>query len=163
MRGKRAAPTTLACNGNVAFRELPNAQANNPGTARSERRPTDGRAARHRRARDDPWVRSASRRRRDRRRLAQIRARGMTVHAADVKLDVGQNRLWIDGPGVAEMVLKRGFAGRETPTPTPLELQWQGGLVFDGRTIVVERGVASRRSGRSAALRRALRAAHRRW
>ena len=88
-----------------------------------------------------------------RRRLAQIRARGMTVHAADVKLDVGQNRLWIDGPGVANMVLKRASPGSETATPTPLELRWQGGTVFDGRTIARRTECADRRARRSAAMR----------
>jgi hypothetical protein len=142
MRGKRAAPKTLACNGHVAFRELPNAQnsTGEPLEVSGEQLIAEhldtaalvtirGTAPQAGVAATDAA-------------LAQIRARGMTVHAADVKLDVGKNRLWIDGPGVANMLLKRSIAGGETPTPTPLELDWQGGLVFDGRTIVVDRGVA---------------------
>jgi hypothetical protein len=141
LRGKRAAPTTLACNGNVAFRELPSAQLNGQepfevrgGQLTAERLDSDAlvtvRGAAANAAHPATTV-----------QLAEIRARGMTLHAADVKLDVGQNRLWIDGPGVADMLLKRDLAGHETATPAPLKLRWQGGLVFDGRTILVERKV----------------------
>jgi hypothetical protein len=143
LRGKRATPTTLACNGNVAFRELPNSQSNGQqpfevsgGQLMAERLDTNalvtirGAApnASHQATDAQP---------------AQISARGMTVRAADVKLDVGQNRLWIDGPGIANMVLKRGLSdsATTTTTPAPLDLRWQGGLVFDGRTILVERNV----------------------
>ncbi len=141
LRGKRAAPTTLACNGNVAFRELPSdpPSGEEPFDVRgsqltAEHLDTDAlvtiRGAAP--AGAGQPVEDA---------LAQIRARGMTVLAADVKLDVGQNRLWIDGPGEGDMILKRGFDGQAMSTPTPFEFRWQGGLVFDGLTMVVDRNV----------------------
>ncbi|MGD9635812.1 MAG: hypothetical protein AB7G28_02100 [Pirellulales bacterium] len=144
LRGKRAAPTTLACNGHVNFHELPGPQLNGEqpfevtgGQLTAER--LDSAALVTVRGvatgtAPDPNATAEE-------LLAQISARGMTVHASDVKLDVGQNRLWIDGPGVADMLLKRDLSGKGTATPTPLELRWQRGLAFDGRTIHVEGNV----------------------
>ena len=65
----------------------------------------------------------------------------MTVTAADVKLDVGRNRLWIDGPGVADTLMQRNLEGQALATPTPVQMGWQGGLTFDGRTVRIQRGV----------------------
>ncbi len=140
LRGQRAVPTALACNGNVEFRELPNGQTDGqqPFQVSGSQLTVEtldtaalvtirGAAPTANQATDE--------------QLAYISARGMTVHSKDVKLDVGQNRLWIDGPGTAAMLLKRDLAGHETSAATPLELRWQGGLVFDGRTIVVHQDV----------------------
>jgi hypothetical protein len=147
LRGKRAAPTTLACNGNVAFRELPNGQTDNPepldvrgGQLTAERLDSDALVTIHGATPAGVIGGAAATSGGE---LAQIRARGMTVHAADVQLDVGQNRLWIDGPGVADMLLKRSLTGKEAAGPTPLELRWQGGLAFDGlkRQILIQRDV----------------------
>jgi hypothetical protein len=141
LRGRRAAPTTLACDGNVEFRELPSAQlseeeafqvSGNQLTA--DRLETGAHITIRGASADQPQLAADA-------RPAEIRARGMTVQAADVQLDVGQNRLWIEGPGVANMMLKRDLTGRENATPTPLEMTWQGGLNFDGRTIVIERNI----------------------
>lgn len=144
LRGKRAAPTTLACNGHVAFRELAGPQLGGEqpfevsgGQLTAER--LDGDALVTVRgiapgATPDPHAAAED-------LLAHISARGMTIKAADVKLDVGQNRLWIDGPGVADMLLKRDLSGKDSANPTPMELRWIGGLAFDGRTIHVEGNV----------------------
>jgi hypothetical protein len=144
LRGKRAVPTTLACNGHVEFGELPGPPSSGEepfkvigGQLTAERLDGDALVT-VRGAAPNGQNQAASA---TEEQLAQISARGMTVHAADVKLDVGQNRLWIDGPGVAEMLLKRSLTGNSTAAPTPLELHWQGGLSFDGRTITVEREV----------------------
>ena len=141
LRGRRAAPTTLACNGNVAFRELPSAQLSDDDTFQvrgnqltADRLDTDAHITIRGAAPDQSQPAGEA-------PLAEIRARGMTVHAADVQLDVGQNRLWIEGPGVANMLLKRDLTGHESATPAPLEMKWQGGLVFDGRTIVIQRNI----------------------
>jgi hypothetical protein len=141
LRGKRAAPTTLACVGNVAFRQLPTGRANDAepfevrgGQLTVERMDADALVTIQGASPNASGQAGGE-------QLAQISGRGMTVHTASVKLDVGQDRLWIDGPGVAQMVLKRDFAGHET-APAPLELRWQGGLVFDGLSIVVDRNVA---------------------
>ena len=134
LRGRRAAPTTLSCNGNVAFRELEHAALNGQepfqvlgNQLTAERLDTDALVTIRGAATGEP--------------KAEIRARGMTVLAADVKMDVGQNRIWIDGPGVANMQMKRDLSGRVSSTPTPLELSWLGGMVFDGRTILIQRQV----------------------
>jgi hypothetical protein len=141
LRGRRAAPTTLACDGNVEFRELPSAQlseeeafqvSGNQLTA--DRLDTGAHITIRGASADQPQLAADA-------PPAEIRARGMTVRAADVQLDVGQNRLWIEGPGVANMMLKRDLTGRENATPTPLEMTWQGGLAFDGRTIAIRRYV----------------------
>lgn len=141
LRGKRAAPTTLASNGNVVFRELPTAQSNGQepfevsgGQLTAERLDTNALVTIRGAASDAAGQATGA-------QLAQISARGMTVHAADVKLDVGQNRLWIDGPGTARLVLKRGLSGHTATTPAPFDLRWLGGLVFDGRTILVQRKI----------------------
>ncbi len=144
LRGKRAAPTTLACNGNVAFRELENAQSNGQqpfevrgGQLTAERLDTNAlvtiRGATPA-ATNQPQQASTN-------QLAEVSARGMTVYAADVKLDVGQNRLWIDGPGIANMQLKRDLTGRENATAMPLRLRWQGDMNFDGQSILFRRHV----------------------
>jgi hypothetical protein len=141
LRGSRAAPTALVCDGDVAFRELASAQTGDDQAfqVRGDQLTADqldtSPQVTIRGATPDQSMPTAEP------RLAEIRARGMTVHAADVQLDVGKNRLWIDGPGVANMVLKRDLTGREQATPTSLEMTWQGGLDFDGRTIVIKRNI----------------------
>jgi hypothetical protein len=141
LRGRRAVPTTLLCDGNVAFRELANAQ---PSDDQAFQVTGDKLIADQLDAGAHVTIRGATA---DQAQpaiepaLAEIRARGMTVHAADVQLDVSQNRLWIDGPGVANMVLKRDLAGHENAAPTSIDMSWQGGLNFDGRTIVIQRNI----------------------
>ncbi len=141
LRGRRAAPTRLTCDGNVSFRELPSAQLSDDDTFQvggdqltADQLDTATHVTIRGAAPDQsqPLAEAA---------LAEIRARGMTVHAAEVHLDVGKNRLWIDGPGVANMVLKRSLTGHANATPTSLDMQWQGGLNFDGRTIVIRRNI----------------------
>lgn len=144
LRGKRAAPTTLSCNGNVAFREMEHAQLNGeePLEVRgsqlmAEHLDTDALVTIRGAANGavDPANPTMSD------PLAEIRARGMTMLAGEVKLDSGQNRLWIDGPGIANMIMKRDLSGRENAAPTPIELRWQGGMNFDGRTVLIRQNV----------------------
>lgn len=146
LRGKRAAPTTLACNGHVTFRELPGPHLGDEepfqvsgGQLTAERLDGDALVT----VRGAPPAGMADPNATAEELLAHISARGMTIRAADVKLDVGQDRLWIDGPGVADMLLKRGLTGKATSTATPVDLHWQGGLVFDGTKgqILIQRGV----------------------
>jgi len=146
LRGKRAAPTTLACNGHVTFRELPgpHLQGEEPfqvsgGQLTAERLDSDALIT----VRGAPPAEMADPNATADELLAHISARGMTVRAADVKLDVGQDRLWIEGPGVADMLLNRSLTGKATGAATPIDLRWQGGLVFDGTRgqILIQRGV----------------------
>ena len=67
----------------------------------------------------------------------------MTVHAADVKLDVGQNRLWIDGPGVAEHGAQaRALAGRRRRRRRRSNSAGRAGSCSTAARSCVERGVA---------------------
>jgi hypothetical protein len=74
-------------------------------------------------------------------KFAEITGRGMTVEADVVELDQRGNRLWSQGPGKATMLVTRDLDGRQSTTPMPLEISWQGGLAFDGRTVVFQRNV----------------------
>jgi hypothetical protein len=95
--------------------------------------------------------------------LAQLASRGVTVLAGAVQLDERENRLWIEGPGKANMVVaKEGvgslfrqgaatngndFQSKRRPDPVapatsfPLDVTWQGGLNFDGKFVVLDRDV----------------------
>jgi hypothetical protein len=127
----------LACNNNVTFRELADPYATEQpfevggGRLTAEQLDENAQITIHGAAPNEPPGSQ----------LAQIQARGMTVRAADVKIDQGRNRLWIDGPGTATMVVRRDLVGRDSGTPYPLEIRWQGGLEFDGRNVVFQREV----------------------
>ena len=58
-----------------------------------------------------------------------------------VELDQRENRLWSNGPGKATLLVTRDLNGRESTTPIPLEISWQAGLEFNGRTVVFRRNV----------------------
>jgi hypothetical protein len=137
LRGQSAVPKRLACNHNVAFRELADPYATEQplevrgGRLTADALDADAEITIHGAAPNEPPGTQ----------LAEIKARGMTLRAADVRLNQGQNRLWIDGPGTATMVVERDLAGRESTTPYPLDIRWQGGLEFDGRRIVFQRNV----------------------
>lgn len=75
--------------------------------------------------------------------LAQLAGRGVTVLTDVVELDYKENRLWSNGPGTARLQMTRGLTGNVAATnqPVPMDLQWQGGLRFDGQTITFERDV----------------------
>ena len=80
----------------------------------------------------------------------QLAGRGITMLADLVELDQRENRLWSNGPGKATLLITRNLTspraqaegnGREAITPIPLEISWQAGLEFDGRTVVFRRNV----------------------
>jgi len=75
---------------------------------------------------------------------AQLAGRGITVLSDVVELDGKDNRLWSNGPGKATLLVAGGLTGKSAVAgaqPTPVDLDWQGGLRFDGRTITFERDV----------------------
>jgi hypothetical protein len=80
--------------------------------------------------------------------LAQLAGRGVTVLTDVVELDGKDNRMWSNGPGKATLMVTGGLTGNPlanstaSATPIPMELHWQGGLRFDGRTITFERDVS---------------------
>jgi hypothetical protein len=74
---------------------------------------------------------------------AQLAGRGVSVLAAVVELELNDRdvRMSSDGPGKATLLVTRDLNGRESATPFPLDITWQGGLQFDGSTIAVSRNV----------------------
>src|SRR5262245_50583646 len=72
---------------------------------------------------------------------AQGSARGMSVLADTIQLDQRENRMWIEGPGKANLLVSRDLSGKPSATSQPLDIDWQGGLNFNGQFIVIDRGV----------------------
>jgi lipopolysaccharide export system protein LptA len=136
-QGQSAQPATLACDGNVVFREVPLVVTNEqPLEIRGAHLTVD-------RLDSAPYItlRGAASAETPGSRLAQLAGRGMTVLADVVEFDSRDNRMWSDGPGKATLLVTRDLEGRAAAEPFPLEITWQGGLNFDGRTIVFERNV----------------------
>jgi hypothetical protein len=89
-------------------------------------------------------------------RPAQVIARGMTLVGQNVQLDRGQNRLWIDGVGQMTIADDPPTAAnnRAAPKADPSGdlfsghgtriIDWQGRMIFDGRTARFERDVVAR-------------------
>src|SRR5262249_36282252 len=48
-----------------------------------------------------------------------------------------------DGPGKATLQMARTLTGRDSPAPTPVDITWQGGMQFDGQTVVVQNKVTA--------------------
>ena len=152
LQGQSAAPATLVCDGNVVLREVPLAGA--------QQQPLEIRGGRLTVDRLDtpaPYITlkgtgatgsaSAIADNTNATQLpsgpAQLAGRGITVLAAVVELELGRRniRMWSDGPGKATLLVTRDLNGRESTTPFPLDISWQGGLEFDGSTIAVNRNV----------------------
>jgi lipopolysaccharide export system protein LptA len=140
MHGQSVEPATLACNGNVVFREVPLvASAEQPLEIRGGQLTVDRiESAPYitlRGANDSGATGSASAS-----QFAQLSGRGISVLTDVVELDSRDNRLWSERPGKATLLVTRNLDG-QAATPFPLEITWQGGLAFDGRTITFERNV----------------------
>jgi hypothetical protein len=74
---------------------------------------------------------------------AFVEARGMSLTGAKIELRRDKNRLWIDGPGRMTMPLPPE-PGDRTSKPQTLEVTWQKGMDFDGRTVVYSKSVLAR-------------------
>jgi hypothetical protein len=138
-----AAPTTLACDGNVVFQEVapPGAQEQ-PMAIRGSHLTVDrmdtapyitlrGAAA----AGDQHAGGDAA--------FAQITGRGVTMFVNVLEADVRENRMWSDGPGRATLMITRDLQGQAAATAFPLDLSWRGKLNFDGSTIAFEQDVVA--------------------
>lgn len=99
-------------------------------------------------------------------RPAQVSARGLTLSGATIHLHRGENRLWIDGPGEAELpVPQEGLQMRtlqppptESPASVPagfpvtkgggevrqMKVTWAKGMNFDGQRATFEGEVQAR-------------------
>jgi hypothetical protein len=139
--GQTASPTTLACDGHVVFREVPP-----PG---AQEKPLEIRGSQLTVDRLDtaPYVtlrgaKAAGAAEGGGSGLAQLSGRGVTMLVNVLELDVRENRMWADGAGKATLLVTRDLEGQAAATPFPLDLTWQGGLNFDGATILFDRDVA---------------------
>jgi hypothetical protein len=137
LRGTHPAPTNLVCNGHVAFRDVPKPGETEQLDVRGGQLVADqlDSAARmiiHGAAPNEPPGSQ----------LTEFNAHGMTMHAADVQLDEAQNRLWVDGPGVATVTPTHDLMAKSSSAaPMPFDIHWQGGLNFDGRQVVFDRQI----------------------
>jgi lipopolysaccharide export system protein LptA len=60
---------------------------------------------------------------------------------AALQMDGRDNHMFSDGPGEATVLMAHDLQGTATATPTPVKINWQNGLQFDGQTITFERNV----------------------
>ncbi|MEN6558752.1 MAG: hypothetical protein ABFC54_11290, partial [Thermoguttaceae bacterium] len=68
-------------------------------------------------------------------RPAHVGGRGLGLSGAAVRLDIGANRLWIDGPGRMDVLLRQRGAPPPTDPTDPaglLTVDWRSGMEFDG-------------------------------
>jgi lipopolysaccharide export system protein LptA len=148
VQGQTAQPASLACDGKVVFREVPQAAANDQpleirGALLTVDRLESGapyirlRGSRPDSADGAPGAIGSA----GAAQPAQLSGRGITVLADVVELDSRANRLWSDRPGKATLLITRDLQGQAAATPFPVEITWHGGLEFDGRTIRFERDV----------------------
>ncbi|HEV3021095.1 MAG TPA: hypothetical protein VGX76_01455, partial [Pirellulales bacterium] len=81
---------------------------------------------------------------------AHVEARGMTLlggssrRPGTVHFHRGENRLWVKDPGTLTLPGERGLDGRPSEKNEPVEIAWQGGMEFDGRTAEFSRDVEAR-------------------
>ena len=82
--------------------------------------------------------------------LAIVDAQGLLVSGDAIHMDQESNKVWVDGAGEmkvrqtanGETSKPREAAGRGAMAPTgDIDLQWAGGMVFDGAKIYFERNV----------------------
>jgi hypothetical protein len=144
LSGRDATPSTIACEGNVVFREIPLVPTGKqPLELRGHQLTAGGLdmdAARIKivgtaAAASDTAVYSAPGNG-PYPGWVKLTGRGMTFHTAAVEIDQRENRLWSDGPGVATLLVTRDLEGRAAETPHPIEIRWRDGLNFDGKSAV---------------------------
>lgn len=75
---------------------------------------------------------------------AMVEARGLALIGARINLDRATNRLWIDGPGRMRLPMDRDLNGNALAQRQTMEVDWQGGMQFDGKTVLYDRAVTAR-------------------
>ena len=69
---------------------------------------------------------------------SQVDARGMTLFGGSsrrpgtIHYHRGENHLWVDDPGTLTLPGNRDLEGRPTKVNQPIEIDWQGGMDYDG-------------------------------
>jgi lipopolysaccharide export system protein LptA len=134
LAGRRAIPKNLSCDGQVVFREASAvAGGEEPMIVRGEqvRVETIDEGAR-------VTVAGGGTGNDVTRGNATIVARGMTLSADTIHLDQKSNRMWIEGPGEADLTVTRDLLGQATASASyPVHIRWRGGLDFDGQAIEI--------------------------
>ncbi|HEX5470471.1 MAG TPA: hypothetical protein VFW73_01225, partial [Lacipirellulaceae bacterium] len=135
MKGQTTVPSTLTCDGNILIRDVSQtAAAQQPLEVRGGHLFVDQLETKAPHAILNGAHSGGS-------RVAQLSARGVTLLTDTVQMDGHENRMWSDGPGEATMLMARDLQGNASATPTPVKIQWQGGLQFDGQVITFDRDV----------------------
>jgi hypothetical protein len=65
-------------------------------------------------------------------RPARFEGRGLGLTGSNIRLDRGQNRLWIEGAGQMDLPMAADLEGRPLAVPGVLTVDWQGSMNFDG-------------------------------
>jgi hypothetical protein len=82
-------------------------------------------------------------------RPAHCEARGLELSGSNINLNRGINRLWIEGPGRMDYPLSGNafsqslYAGQTMNMSGTLQINWQKGMNFDGRTAKFEESVSA--------------------
>jgi lipopolysaccharide export system protein LptA len=80
---------------------------------------------------------------------AHFEGRGIALNGANIHLDRGANRLWIDGPGRMDLPLSSQAAGQALMPGQPINMQgtlvieWKRRMLFDGRNARFEDSVSA--------------------
>jgi hypothetical protein len=64
---------------------------------------------------------------------AHMEGRGMSLTGPNIFIDRGGNVLAMEGPGVMEQFLDHDLENRPLTKGSPLKIDWQKGMLFDGR------------------------------
>jgi len=81
---------------------------------------------------------------------SQIDARGLTLFGGSTRrpgtihYHRGENHLWVKGPGTLTLPGNRDLEGRPTKTNQPIEIDWQGGMDYNGNNAVFSGKVEAR-------------------
>ena len=136
--GRQALPKNLSCDGQVVFRETSAVSGGEePMTVRGEQVRVEG-------IDKGPRITVAGGGTGNdvTRGHATIVARGMTIAGDKIQLDQQANRMWIDGPGEADLTVTRDLLGQEAAGASyPVHIRWRGGLNFDGQAIEIHNDV----------------------
>ena len=79
-------------------------------------------------------------------RPARFEGQGLGLSGANINLNRGTNRLWVDGPGFMDLPpLKNDLQGRPITNKNagPMQIHWRKGMNFDGRTVRFEESVVA--------------------
>jgi len=80
---------------------------------------------------------------------ARATARSASITGTSLQLERGTNRIWVNGAGSMRLPIDRDFQGESLETPEPLDITWQGKMLFDGQMISFERDVLAKTKNQS--------------